>query len=195
MQEAEGKWPALKTEFPDTGAPDRPLQSNKAKQAVALFDVIETVDRDKIAAELAREIARQGKAITLLCRGEHGFPEHQRPALSRPGGLRCSTTLRDDAQAGDQGLMCIPPLEEEDPGLAFALPEKLARQAGVILLYGHVGRLRNGDRLRGDERRDRLGDLSGHARRWRRQRPASRQRSTASTVRRDNRGKSRFMTA
>ena len=60
VQEAEGKWPALQAEFPDVDLHlIGPLQSNKARQAVALFDAIETVDRDKIAGELAREIARQ----------------------------------------------------------------------------------------------------------------------------------------
>ena len=66
VQEAQAKWPALKDEFPDIELHlIGPLQSNKAKQAVALFDVIETVDRDKIAAELAREMARQGRSPRL----------------------------------------------------------------------------------------------------------------------------------
>ena len=66
VQEAEAKWPVLKAEFPDVELHlIGPLQSNKAKQAVALFDVIETIDRDKIAAELAREMARQGRAPRL----------------------------------------------------------------------------------------------------------------------------------
>ena len=59
VQEAQGKWPSLKTDFPDIELHlIGPLQSNKAKEAVALFDVIETVDREKIAAELAKEIAK-----------------------------------------------------------------------------------------------------------------------------------------
>ncbi|TIW89252.1 MAG: YggS family pyridoxal phosphate-dependent enzyme, partial [Mesorhizobium sp.] len=66
VQEAQGKWPALKEAFPDIELHlIGPLQSNKAKEAVALFDVIETVDREKIAAELAKEIARQGRAPKL----------------------------------------------------------------------------------------------------------------------------------
>ena len=66
VQEAMAKWPALKAEFPDIELHlIGPLQSNKAKEAVALFDVIETVDREKIAAELAKEIAKQGKAPRL----------------------------------------------------------------------------------------------------------------------------------
>src|SRR6187549_3860602 len=66
VQESETKWPVLKAEFPDVELHlIGPLQSNKARQAVALFDVIETIDRDKIAAELAREMARQGRRLRL----------------------------------------------------------------------------------------------------------------------------------
>ncbi|TIU29324.1 MAG: YggS family pyridoxal phosphate-dependent enzyme, partial [Mesorhizobium sp.] len=66
VQEAQGKWPALRLAFPDIELHlIGPLQSNKAKEAVALFDVVETVDRDKIAAELAKEIARQGRSPKL----------------------------------------------------------------------------------------------------------------------------------
>src|SRR6185295_6743082 len=66
VQEAQAKWPTLKQEFPDIKLHlIGPLQSNKAKEAVALFDVVETVDREKIAAELSREIARQGRTPRL----------------------------------------------------------------------------------------------------------------------------------
>ncbi|TIT17181.1 MAG: YggS family pyridoxal phosphate-dependent enzyme, partial [Mesorhizobium sp.] len=66
VQEAQGKWPALKEAFPDIELHlIGPLQSNKAKEAVALFDVIESVDREKIAAELAKEIARLGRSPKL----------------------------------------------------------------------------------------------------------------------------------
>ena len=83
VQEAEGKWPALKAEFPDIELHlIGPLQSNKAKEAVALFDVIETVDRDKIAAELAKEIARQGRAPRLYVQVNTGS-SRRRPASSR----------------------------------------------------------------------------------------------------------------
>ena len=66
VQEAEGKWPGLKAEFPDIELHlIGPLQSNKARQAVALFDVIESIDRDKIAAEIAKEMARQERRLRL----------------------------------------------------------------------------------------------------------------------------------
>src|SRR3954467_8283580 len=66
VQEAEAKWPDLKVDFPDIELHlIGPLQSNKARHAVSLFDVIETVDRDRIAAELAKEMTRQGKRLRL----------------------------------------------------------------------------------------------------------------------------------
>ncbi|RVD33735.1 YggS family pyridoxal phosphate-dependent enzyme, partial [Mesorhizobium sp. M4A.F.Ca.ET.020.02.1.1] len=66
VQEAQGKWPALKHLFPGIELHlIGPLQSNKAREAVTLFDVIETVDREKIAAELAKEMARQGRTPKL----------------------------------------------------------------------------------------------------------------------------------
>src|SRR5262245_33497265 len=72
VQEAEGKWPELEADFPDIELHlIGPLQSNKARHAVALFDVIETVDRDKIASELAKEIAKQEKALRLYRSEEH----------------------------------------------------------------------------------------------------------------------------
>src|SRR5690606_34528224 len=62
VQEAAGKWPPLREEFPDLELRlIGPLQSNKAREAVALFDVIETIDRDRIAAALAKDMARQGR--------------------------------------------------------------------------------------------------------------------------------------
>ena len=66
VQEAQAKWPGLREEFPGVELHlIGPLQSNKAKEAVALFDVIETVDRDKIAAELAKETRKQGRSPKL----------------------------------------------------------------------------------------------------------------------------------
>ncbi len=72
VQEAQGKWPALRTAWPDLELHlIGPLQSNKAKEAVALFDVIETVDREKIAAELAKEIADSRKGAKALRAGQY----------------------------------------------------------------------------------------------------------------------------
>ena len=133
VQEAEAKWPALKAEFPDIELHlIGPLQSNKARQAVALCDVIETVDRDKIAAELAKEIARQGRAPRLYVQVNTGS-EPQKAGIEPTETVAFVTRCRDVHGLAIDGLMCIPPADE-NPGPHFALLEKLARQAGVAKL-------------------------------------------------------------
>jgi pyridoxal phosphate enzyme (YggS family) len=133
VQEAEGKWPALKAEFPELELHlIGPLQSNKAKQAVALFDVIETVDRDKIAAELAKEMARQGKSLRLYIEVNTGSEPQKAGVL--PGETagfvrRC----REVHNLAIEGLMCIPPADE-DAGQHFDLLARLASEAGVAKL-------------------------------------------------------------
>ena len=130
VQEAMGKWPALKADFPDLELHlIGPLQSNKAKEAVALFDVIETVDREKIAAELAKEIARQGKAPKLYVQVNTGS-EQQKAGIEPTGAVAFVRRCRDVHGLAIEGLMCIPPADE-NPGPHFALLEKLAREAGV----------------------------------------------------------------
>lgn len=130
VQEAQGKWPALKTEFPDIELHlIGPLQSNKAKEAVALFDVVETVDREKIAAELAKEIGRQGKAPRLYVQVNTGS-EPQKAGVDPREAVAFVKRCREVHGLAIEGLMCIPPLEE-NPGPHFALLEKLARGAGV----------------------------------------------------------------
>ena len=133
VQEAEGKWPALKAEFPDIELHlIGPLQSNKARQAVALCEVIETVDRDKIAAELAKESARQGRAPRLYVQVNTGS-EPQKAGIEPTETVAFVTRCRDVHGLAIDGLMCIPPADE-NPGPHFALLEKLARQAGVAKL-------------------------------------------------------------
>ena len=130
VQEAEGKWPALKAEFPDIELHlIGPLQSNKAKHAVALFDVIETVDREKIAAELAKEIKRQGKPLRLYVQVNTGS-EPQKAGIEPAEAVAFVERCRSVHGLPIEGLMCIPPAEE-NPGPHFALLEKLAREAGV----------------------------------------------------------------
>lgn len=130
VQEAEGKWPALKAEFPDIELHlIGPLQSNKAKHAVALFDVIETVDREKIAAELAKEIKRQGKPLRLYVQVNTGS-EPQKAGIEPAEAVAFVERCRAVHGLPIEGLMCIPPAEE-NPGPHFALLEKLAREAGV----------------------------------------------------------------
>lgn len=130
VQEAQGKWPDLKQAFPDIELHlIGPLQSNKAKEAVALFDVIETVDRDKIAAELAKEIARQGRAPKLYVQVNTGS-EPQKAGIEPRDAVAFVARCRDVHGLAIEGLMCIPPADE-NPGPHFALLEKLAREAGV----------------------------------------------------------------
>jgi pyridoxal phosphate enzyme (YggS family) len=130
VQEAQGKWPALKTEFPDVELHlIGPLQSNKAKEAVALFDVIETVDREKIAAALAAEIRKQGRAPRLYVQVNTGS-EPQKAGVGPREAVAFVKRCRDVHGLAVEGLMCIPPLDE-NPGPHFALLEKLAREADL----------------------------------------------------------------
>ncbi|CAM5559196.1 pyridoxal phosphate enzyme (YggS family) [Aquamicrobium terrae] len=130
VQEAQAKWPALRQEFADIELHlIGPLQSNKAREAVALFDVIETVDREKIAAELAREIARQGRAPKLYVQVNTGS-EPQKAGIEPRQAVEFVERCRRVHGLAVEGLMCIPPADE-NPGPHFAMLEKLARQAGV----------------------------------------------------------------
>lgn len=133
VQEAQAKWPALKQEFPDIELHlIGPLQSNKAKEAVALADVIETVDREKIAAELAKEIARQGRAPKLYVQVNTGS-EPQKAGIEPRDAVAFVARCRDVHGLAIEGLMCIPPADE-NPGPHFALLEKLSKEAGVTKL-------------------------------------------------------------
>lgn len=130
VQEAQAKWPALKAAFPGLELHlIGPLQSNKAKEAVSLFDVIETVDREKIAAELAKEIAKQGKAPRLYVQVNTGL-EEQKAGIDPREAIAFVNRCRDEHGLAIDGLMCIPPADE-NPGPHFALLEKIARQVGL----------------------------------------------------------------
>ncbi len=133
VQEAQGKWPALKEAFPEIELHlIGPLQSNKAKEAVALFDVIETVDREKIAAELAREMARQDRAPKLYVQVNTGS-EPQKAGIEPREAVAFVARCREVHGLAIEGLMCIPPADE-NPGPHFALLEKLGTEAGVAKL-------------------------------------------------------------
>ena len=133
VQEAQGKWPALREAFPDLDLHlIGPLQSNKAKEAVALFDVVETIDREKIAAELAKEIARQGRAPKLYVQVNTGS-EPQKAGIEPREAVAFVKRCREVHGLAIEGLMCIPPADE-NPGPHFALLEKLARETGVAKL-------------------------------------------------------------
>ncbi len=133
VQEAHAKWPPLLEEFRDIELHlIGPLQSNKAKIAVALFDWIETVDRDRIARALAGEIASQGRSPGLMVQVNTGEEPQKAGVLPKDADEfldRCRGELALDIK----GLMCIPPAGEE-PSLHFALLERIARRNGLDLL-------------------------------------------------------------
>lgn len=130
MQEAKGKYPALKVRDPDLELHlIGPLQTNKVRDAVALFDVIETLDRPKLAAALAEEIARSGRRPRLLVQVNTG-EEPQKAGLLPLETEAFVAQCRDRHGLAIEGLMCIPPLEEE-PSLHFALLAKLAARLGL----------------------------------------------------------------
>jgi pyridoxal phosphate enzyme (YggS family) len=130
VQEAAQKWPAIRADYADIELHlIGPLQSNKTREAVALFDVIETVDRDKIAAELAKEIARQGRRPHLYVQVNTGS-EPQKAGIDPREAVAFVARCRAVHGLTIDGLMCIPPADE-NPGPHFALLEKLAREAGV----------------------------------------------------------------
>jgi pyridoxal phosphate enzyme (YggS family) len=130
VQEAQGKWPALKQRHPDLELHlIGPLQTNKVREAVALFDVIETVDRPKLARVLAEEMMRTAKHPRLFVQVNTG--EEPQKAGIAPGETTDFIALcRDTYGLAIEGLMCIPPLDEE-PAMHFALLAKLAEQLGL----------------------------------------------------------------
>jgi pyridoxal phosphate enzyme (YggS family) len=130
VQEAEGKWPALREKFPGLELHlIGPLQSNKAVDAVALFDVIETVDREKIARVLKAEMEKQGKRPKLYVQVNTGL-EPQKAGIAPDDTAKFVALCRDELGLAIEGLMCIPPADE-NPGPHFALLRKLARESGI----------------------------------------------------------------
>lgn len=130
VQEAAAKWPALKAEFAGVELHlIGPLQSNKAAEAVALFDVIETVDREKIAAELAKEMRKKGRAPRLFVQVNTGR-ETQKAGIDPDEAVAFVARCRDVHGLAIAGLMAIPPAED-GPAPHFALLARLATQAGV----------------------------------------------------------------
>ena len=130
VQEAEEKFPALKAEYPDLELHlIGPLQTNKARDAVALFDVIQSVDRDRLAATLAKEMEKAGKRPACFIQVNTG--EEPQKAGVLPADLDAFVaTCRDTYKLPIVGLMCIPPVDEE-PALHFALLTKMAARNGL----------------------------------------------------------------
>jgi hypothetical protein len=130
VQEAQEKFPALKADYPDLELHlIGPLQTNKARDAVALFDVIQSVDRERLAATLAKEMERAAKRPDCFIQVNTGEEEQKAGIL--PAELDAFVAAcRDVHQLPVVGLMCIPPVNEE-PALHFALLEKMARRNGL----------------------------------------------------------------
>ena len=130
VQEAEAKWPALREEYEDVVLHlIGPLQSNKVKNAVATFDVIESVDRPKIAKALAGEFERSGKNLPCFVQVNTG--EEPQKAGVLPADIDdFIATCRDQLNLDVRGLMCIPPIDEE-PAMHFALLAKMAERNGL----------------------------------------------------------------
>lgn len=139
VQEAKAKWPELKAEFADVELHlIGPLQTNKVRDAVALFDVIESVDRPKLARALADEMARVGRLVPCLLQVNTGL-EAQKAGL-HPDSVDAMLRLcRDEYKLPVTGLMCIPPAGE-DPAPHFRmLAEMAARNDLPVLSMGMSG--------------------------------------------------------
>jgi hypothetical protein len=133
VQEAKAKWPALRERHPGIALHlIGPLQSNKAKEAVALFDAIHSVDRPRLCEALAIEIAKQNRHPLLFVEINIGG-EAQKAGVLPEAADDFIRGCRETYQLAIAGLMCIPPLEEP-PAPHFALTAKIARRNGVELL-------------------------------------------------------------
>jgi pyridoxal phosphate enzyme (YggS family) len=133
VQEAKAKWPALKAARPDIELHlIGPLQSNKAKEAVALFDAIHTLDRPSLCEALAKEIARQGRHPLLFVEVNTGA-EPQKAGVLPQDADAFITRCREGYGLEISGLMCIPPVDEA-PAPHFALTAKIAARNGLKLL-------------------------------------------------------------
>jgi len=133
VQEAMGKWPGLREDYADIELHlIGPLQSNKAKEAVATFDVIHSVDRPKIAAALKAEMDKQGRQLPCFVQVNTG-EEPQKAGIPPKDVDAFVQKCRDEIGLTVIGLMCIPPVDEA-PGEHFALLEKIAARNGLAQL-------------------------------------------------------------
>lgn len=130
VQEAQTKWPALREQAADLELHlIGPLQSNKSADAVALFDVIQTIDREKIALAIGREMEKQGRKLELFVQVNTGS-EPQKAGILPERCVEFVDWCRGEAGLAIAGLMAIPPFDE-NPGPHFALLRQLAEQCGV----------------------------------------------------------------
>ncbi|MGV8833854.1 MAG: YggS family pyridoxal phosphate-dependent enzyme [Devosia sp.] len=133
VQEAKEKWPDLRERYGDVKLHlIGPLQTNKAREAVALFDVIETVDRDKLAGVLAEEMKRAGRQLPCFVQVNIGL-EAQKAGVEPSQTVAFVERCRVEHGLDIIGLMCIPP-DGVPPGPYFAQMVGLAKAAGVSAL-------------------------------------------------------------
>ena len=159
VQEAKAKWPGLQERHPGielhlVGS----LQSNKARDAVALFDAIHSLDRPSLAQALAQEIARQGRSPLLFVEINTGA-EPQKAGVLPEAADDFLKACRETYGLAIAGLMCIPPADEP-PGAAFrAHRQDRAAQRAEAAVDGHERRFRHRDRVRRHPCAGRHGDL------------------------------------
>ncbi|MEM7301379.1 MAG: YggS family pyridoxal phosphate-dependent enzyme [Pseudomonadota bacterium] len=127
VQESQSKWPDLKQEFPDVQLHlIGPLQSNKTADAVRLFDVIQTIDREKIAVAVSKEMKKQNRHLKLFVQINTGN-EPQKAGVSPLEADDFMSRCRTEHGLEVVGLMCIPPADE-NPGPHFALLAEIAKR-------------------------------------------------------------------
>ncbi|WP_417803522.1 YggS family pyridoxal phosphate-dependent enzyme [Thalassospira lucentensis] len=132
VQESAGKWPGLRAEFSDVQLHlIGPLQTNKVKDAVGLFDVIETVDRPKLARALAKHRDATGNCPDLFIQINTG-EEPQKAGIAPADADDFITLCRDELNLPITGLMCIPPVDEE-PAPHFLLLGKIADRHNIAI--------------------------------------------------------------
>ncbi len=133
VQEAKTKWPQLRARFPQTELHlIGPLQTNKVREAVELFDAIHSLDREKLADALKAELMKRTKPVQLFVEVNTG-EEAQKSGIAPKDTVAFVHHCRNTLELPIVGLMCIPPLGEQ-PALHFALLNKLARESGLSLL-------------------------------------------------------------
>ena len=130
VQEADGRWAPRRPDFPDLDLHlIGPLQTNKVRQALSLFDAIHSVDRDKLARKLADGFAETGRSIPCFIQVNTG-EEPQKAGCLPADADAFIKACREDYGLPIAGLMCIPPADEE-PSLHFALLKKIAHRNGL----------------------------------------------------------------
>jgi pyridoxal phosphate enzyme (YggS family) len=133
VQEASSKWPTLRDQHPGLELHlIGPLQSNKAREAVGLFDAIHSIDRPSVCTAVAKEIEKQGRSPVLFVQVNTGAESQKAGVLSQDADAFIAA-CRDSFGLAIAGLMCIPPVDEP-PAPHFALTAKIAARNGLRLL-------------------------------------------------------------